>query len=322
MKKYVLISSISDDKSTSDVIEWLNFYNVPFIRINEQDEIILSEYYFNNDNLHFELIIKNRKKIIKSNEIIAYWYRRGDISGQVTIKKSINNFDKKIIDLLNYENSFLFNSIHFLLSKIVKKSINSKSDNYTNKIINLLLAKEIGLNIPETLITTQKKKTSKIISDKIIKSIGFNEINFDNKILMQQKTEIYDQNFVNDSFFPTLFQNKINKVFEIRSFFLNDEFYSTAIFSQKDKKTEIDFRNYNYDTPNRTPPYNLPKNIKNKLIKLMNKLEMKSGSIDLIYTDEDKFIFLEINPIGQFMQVSIPGNYYLEKKIAEYLIAE
>ena len=64
MKKYVLISSISDDKSTSDVIEWLNFYNVPFIRINEQDEIILSEYYFNNDNLHFELIIKNRKKII------------------------------------------------------------------------------------------------------------------------------------------------------------------------------------------------------------------------------------------------------------------
>jgi len=32
------------------------------------------------------------------------------------------------------------------------------------------------------------------------------------------------------------------------------------------------------------------------------------------------FIFLEINPVGQFGMTSIPCNYFLEKKIAEHLI--
>ena len=36
-------------------------------------------------------------------------------------------------------------------------------------------------------------------------------------------------------------------------------------------------------------------------------------------TLDDKYIFFEINPIGQFEQVSFPSNYYLHKKIAEIL---
>jgi hypothetical protein len=31
-------------------------------------------------------------------------------------------------------------------------------------------------------------------------------------------------------------------------------------------------------------------------------------------------VFLEVNPTGQYGMVSDPCNYYLDKKIAEYLI--
>ena len=32
-------------------------------------------------------------------------------------------------------------------------------------------------------------------------------------------------------------------------------------------------------------------------------------------------VFLEVNPVGQFGMVSLPCNYQLEKRIAQYLIA-
>jgi D-alanine-D-alanine ligase-like ATP-grasp enzyme len=61
------------------------------------------------------------------------------------------------------------------------------------------------------------------------------------------------------------------------------------------------------------------KAIKIKLKKLMKELQLVSGSFDIIVTKTGEYIFLEVNPIGQFSQVSIPCNYYLEKRIALYL---
>lgn len=96
--------------------------------------------------------------------------------------------------------------------------------------------------------------------------------------------------------------------------------YSMAIFSQNDEQTQVDFRNYNVKKPNRTIPFKLPEIEKDKLVKFMNAVNMNCGSIDVIYTKDKKFVFLEVNPVGQFYQLSYPCNYHVEKKIAEYLI--
>ena len=61
-------------------------------------------------------------------------------------------------------------------------------------------------------------------------------------------------------------------------------FYSSAIFSQNDPKTSVDFRNYNKDKPNRTPPY-ISKRKGDKDYKSLEKIGVisnKTGfSIDL-----------------------------------------
>jgi glutathione synthase/RimK-type ligase-like ATP-grasp enzyme len=121
-------------------------------------------------------------------------------------------------------------------------------------------------------------------------------------------------------FFPTLFQKKLAKVFELRIFYLNEKFYSMAIFSQEDQQTEVDFRNYNFEKPNRTVPFLLPIDLQKKLIQLMKNLHLKSGSIDMVLTEEGDYVFLEVNPVGQFGMVSSPCNYELSKLIAETLI--
>lgn len=65
-------------------------------------------------------------------------------------------------------------------------------------------------------------------------------------------------------------------------------------------------------------PYCLPKNIEQKIHLLMQSLDLNSGSLDFIKSGS-KYYFLEVNPVGQFLGMSVLCNYLLEKEIAEYL---
>lgn len=93
-----------------------------------------------------------------------------------------------------------------------------------------------------------------------------------------------------------------------------------AIFSQSNSKTCIDFRKYDAKLPNRYIPYKLPDEIECALKKVMDCLKLNTGSIDLMVDENNKYYFLEINPVGQFGMVSEPCNYLLEKRIAEFLV--
>jgi ATP-GRASP peptide maturase of grasp-with-spasm system len=316
----ILILSLDNELSTSHVINWLHYYNKSFDRINE------------NDRLTAEIEIKNSgKQVCVINEKYylfenynSYWYRRGDfhlnykyINGNSEVIKNINqNYLENNFDIQNYIH-------HYLQANI--KSINNFQNNNINKLHELDIAQKIGLNIPATLITSSKLSVLKFIDthkDIIVKAIK-NSIWFTiDDISFSQPTLILEKRIVDnfpDYFMPIKIQNYIDKAFELRVFFLDGSFYASAIFSQNDEQTKIDFRNYNLVNPNRVVPYNLPKAIKIKLKKLMKELQLVSGSFDIIVTKTGEYIFLEVNPIGQFSQVSIPCNYYLEKRIALYL---
>ena len=60
--------------------------------------------------------------------------------------------------------------------------------------------------------------------------------------------------------------------------------------------------------------------VQDNLRTLLEKININCRSIDLIKGKDNNIYFLEINPVGQFAQVSTPGNFYLEKLIAEFLI--
>ena len=122
-----------------------------------------------------------------------------------------------------------------------------------------------------------------------------------------------------DSFYPCMFQQKIDKNLEIRAFYLDGRCYSMAICSSFDKQTQVDYRRYNDVKPNRKVPYCLPSHIDKNIDALMKKLKLNCGSLDLILDNNGVYYYLEVNPVGQFGMVSFPCNYNLEKIIAEYL---
>ena len=124
---------------------------------------------------------------------------------------------------------------------------------------------------------------------------------------------------IEDTFFPSLFQEELNKSFELRIVFVNTCLWTMAIFSQNDEKTKVDLRNYNLDKPNRKVPFILPDRIKRKVIKFIGLSGLNIGAIDMVVTRDNRYVFLECNPNGQINMVSENCNYPIEKYIAEQL---
>ena len=122
-----------------------------------------------------------------------------------------------------------------------------------------------------------------------------------------------------DRIVPSLFQSRVQKKFEVRVFFLFNKFYSLKIYSQNNNITALDYRKFAIGYKNRYERISIPNHLKEKLIQMTSVLNIKCCSIDFIVDKNNEYVFLEINPTGQFGWVSTHGNYFLEREIANML---
>src|SRR4029079_18969532 len=147
-----------------------------------------------------------------------------------------------------------------------------------NRVGSLWKAQECKLKIPAIGLFNSKKdlvdfreKYQKII----IKPLG-NGLNFikDNKLFVNY-TSLYSDEDIERSpeyFPPALFMEYVEKKYEVRVFYIDGESYCLATFSQGDPKTEIDYRRYNKEKPNRNASFLLPGEVQMKLNILMKSL--------------------------------------------------
>lgn len=315
-----LIFSIHGDRSTNDIIDWIDYLGGSWCRINNdnwQYNVCLTL-----DDDHNKVTLKHPE--IKADDITTIWNRRfsdKDQPGLFNIAKY--DFKKGLNRLLFRESKQLTTGLHALLhEKSQLSSINTASP---NKIEILLLAKKAGLSIPATCITSSRQEMQAFINkykNAITKNISEAEIfKHEDYSYMQYTKQVGEDllNEYNEKMYACLLQEMIEKEIELRVFYLHGQCYSMAIFSHLDEQTAVDFRNYNKETPNRNVPYKLPVEIEEKIKVFMDLANLDTGSLDIIKAKDGRYVFLEVNPVGQFGMTSIPCNYHLDKKIAVWL---
>ncbi len=231
--------------------------------------------------------------------------------------------ENKKIQFQLYKNKEI-ESLEFLFIKLLNQKVNYFGDYFNsniNKNYQLYIAMKVGLNVPDSCVTTNINDAYKILGSQVITKSIQHQLGFVDK---DKFYGLYTSKLNNEenksNFFPTQFQSLIEKSYELRIFYLKDKLFSMAIFSQNDKQTSVDFRHYNNKKPNRFIPYKLPKIIETKIKKLMKLLNLTTGSIDMIVTKKKEYVYLEVNPFGQYDMVSVPCNYYLDKFIANQLL--
>ncbi len=319
----ILILSTDGDASTNDVINWLYHNNEIFFRLNDND-ILKYEFHFQlNENEDLFFNIKTERGNLHSNDISIVWLRK---FGYYSAIPNFNLLHKKYGgSLIQQIKSEYFGALNLILLSLRNKKWFMKPTYAEPDKINVLShAVKVGLKIPYTTIVNSKEGLMKALQNHnmITKSLkDCHSFVLPQHFVTMYTTSIFEDIVDNipEIYMPSLIQERQEKEYEIRIFYIDKLFYSMIIFSQNDTQTKEDFRKYNWTKPNRNVPYKLPKEIENKLTQLMINLNIETGSIDMIYTIKNEYVFLEVNPCGQFGMVSKPCNYRLEEIIANYL---
>ncbi|RAJ83464.1 ATP-GRASP peptide maturase of grasp-with-spasm system [Chitinophaga dinghuensis] len=321
-----IISQAEGEHSTVAVMDWLHYKNAHHYRINGLDAILRHTYLLGNGNETRIERTDNTDTILPS-KTDTIWFRRW-MSGKATMFSSLEiGGDANLINVYNFlrkENATIRE--YFLHNLKTNKTLGNPSKDALNKLEVLVAAAQAGMDIPRSIVTSSKQHLLEFrqsVPDIIVKSLcnpamysyeGSNYVSYTATFNEAQLAALPA------TFHPSLVQENIPKAYELRVFYLDGACYAMAIFSQSNNQTAVDFRRYDRATPNRNVPYKLPAELSAKIGRLMQLIDLNCGSIDIVRTPEGKYYFLEVNPVGQFGMVSFPCNYFLEEKIADWLI--
>lgn len=304
----VQILTTNSDNSTNEIIDWLRYYkrDVNIDRINEKHDLI--------DKFH-------------SGKAVVYSRKYRHLLDSVTLENKIIDSERELNSHLQYlSGNELKVILEFYLKSVFKTVVGNEESCSENKLFQLETAERIGFRIPDTIVTNTKQELIEFVKtvESIIVKPLYNAIFYEyKKELFGSYTKKMDFKLIEslpEIFFPSIFQKEIKKKYEIRTFFFYGDCYSMCIFSQQSHQTNVDFRMYDKNRPNRMVPYNL-KGEEAKLVNLfMQEMNLNTGSLDFIIGEDENTYFLEVNSEGQFGMVSEPCNYGIEEQISKKIL--
>ncbi len=314
----ILIITTDNDPVTSRICMWLLHNKTNFRIISGGDAVDVLK--IERDSI--QLKNQTRDYILELKCVKKFLYRQGDV---ILSKSMSKTDDENLAVFLKREKGTLHEFLHSKFEEIYHLGHPKYAD--LNKLVLLEKATRFNLLVPEYIFTGSKanlvafrNKYPEVITKIILPGYSYvaNNARYGSYTELLSKD---DMNDLEDDFHATFFQKYIPKKFDVRVFYVDQTFYSIAIISQNNIETKVDFRVYDTELRNRNIAFKLPKKLEENLQKMITHLDLNYCSIDFVYGEDKNFYFLEINPIGQFGNVSYFGNYYLEKKIAQLLSA-
>jgi len=119
---------------------------------------------------------------------------------------------------------------------------------------------------------------------------------------------------------PATFQELVPKSLEIRVTVVGQRVMSASIDSQVSERAAHDWRRDGVRMLEDWRPYQLPPEIEEKILHLMDYFSLNYGAIDIILTPDAKHIFIELNPCGEFFWLERTPGLPISGAIAELLL--
>ena len=235
--------------------------------------------------------------------------------------KGLSAFDEHYRDEWRHSLDGFFKQIHE--DKWINHPYNNA--NAISKIEQIIRAKRYGLLVPDTIVTQDintlnaflKQKKGKVITKPLSHGYICDENSVHNIYTNEVIVEKCDFSSLPNC--PTLFQERIEKVSDIRINYIDGIMEATELLFLEKGAQRLDIRKDNMDGVQ----YNnisLPYAIEKKLVRLVKSYKLRFAAIDMGITNTGKWIFFEINPNGQWAWLDILGvaNFH-EKLLAQML---
>src|SRR5262249_28406868 len=122
----------------------------------------------------------------------------------------------------------------------------------------------------------------------------------------------------NVKYAPVIFQQYIPAKVDLRITVVGERIFPACIYSQ-DTEYKVDFR-MTMDAA-RVEPAELPSDVSAMLRALMGRVGLVYGAIDMRLTPDDEYVFLEVNPAGQWLFIEHRTGQPISEAMAELMVA-
>ncbi|WP_431265784.1 MvdC/MvdD family ATP grasp protein [Roseateles chitinivorans] len=174
-----------------------------------------------------------------------------------------------------------------------------------NKILQLKLARQVGLIIPSTLVSNEPAEVRRFVSGArtVVKPFYTQSWQEQDGLFHSFTAAIDLDRLPADEYIaacPAIYQREVVKHFEVRAFFCGNSVQSIALHSQDNKESASDWRTV--DPALLSPhPIKMPNSVQNSCLRLMKSLGIVTGSFDFAVTKSGEWVFFEVNEQGQFL---------------------
>lgn len=211
-----------------------------------------------------------------------------------------------------------------LYSRLEGRWLNSPSNIFMaeDKPMQLLLAQEIGFQVPQALITNDIISARSIasMSQAIGKPLRQAVLTGETErvIFTSRLGKLEDDQAQSIAMTPFIVQAEVLKKYDVRVTVVGERVFATAIWSQGNPETEIDWRQGSRPDL-RHEKITLPELVESQCVELVRRLGLRYGAIDLICDRAGKLWFLEINPNGQWAWIENLTGYPIASAIVDEL---
>jgi glutathione synthase/RimK-type ligase-like ATP-grasp enzyme len=198
-----------------------------------------------------------------------------------------------------------------------------------NKIKQLMLAREVGFHIPDTLVSSKSEDVLEFIgsheNDCISKPVKHGFFNSDNDANLIFTDVIQTEQLSHlrscSQIVPAIVQPRLEKKLDLRITVVGESVFPVAIYSQEHTETTTDWRTWDITEgiDLKHEQFNLPTETRESCLALNRRLGLNFSCIDMVLTTKDSLVFLEVNPNGQWAWIESLADFPIRDAIIDRL---
>ncbi len=321
LNKTVLVLTQQLDFHADLVITELNRRSIPVVRFDTADFPLRATLIAHSQTGSWEGAIVTEHRTIAFDQIGSIWYRRPTpFELDPMLSPSGQQFASAEARMAL---GGLLRSVDCLWVNHPEKMVSADYKPYQLKV-----AGECGLEIPASLITNDPDAVldffERCKGEMIYKTLSGGMIVAESGEVLSVYTSHVTRDDLREAesrvrYTACLFQELVPKKVELRITVVGGHVFPAAISYLHPERAAIDWRTAYQEL--QYGMYELPREIRHKCLEVVGKLGLSFAAIDMIVTPDDRYVFLEANPNGQWQWIERATGFPICETLVGLLVA-
>ncbi|MBL8683583.1 MAG: alpha-L-glutamate ligase [Myxococcales bacterium] len=196
----------------------------------------------------------------------------------------------------------------------------SRDEEANRKPYQLRAARRVGLTIPRTLITSDPAAAERFVREQGVSNVIYKAFTATERAWRETRRMREGELDLLRSvrFAPVIFQSLVEAELDVRVTVVGEKIFATAVrIARGDYR--YDYRVGLHDAV--VEAHSLPPPVVEKIRRLMDRLGLVYGALDFRRTARGDYVFLEVNPSGQWLFMEDRSAQPITEAVVDWLVA-